>query len=189
MVGDLRAVSTYTFPDRYPIPKFQTALSQISQSVYTRSMGSLKGFYQMVVKPRASKYLRIIGHFEVYEYLRMGFGIKNAPLHFQSMMNEITSEELSEEWLILYIDDIIVCSKTWEENMRRLSRGLGKIQSVNMKISLTKCHFGFEELKALGHVVSGLSLGIEKGNVAEVLLKPIPQKKKQIHSFLGVEGY
>ncbi|MBW0532980.1 hypothetical protein O181_072695 [Austropuccinia psidii MF-1] len=119
----------------------------------------------------------------------MSFGIKNAPSHFQRMMNEIFPEELSEGWLIIYIDDIIVCSKTWEEHMYRLSRVLTKIQSVNMKISLKKCHFGFKELKALGHVVSGLSLGIDKNKVAAVLLKPMPQNKKEIQSFLGFAGY
>ncbi|MBW0585369.1 hypothetical protein O181_125084, partial [Austropuccinia psidii MF-1] len=73
--------------------------------------------------------------------------------------------------------------------MYRLSRVLTKIQSVNMKISLNKCHFGFKELKALGHVVSGLSLGIDKTKVSAVLLKPMPQNKKEIQSFLGFAGY
>ncbi|MBW0545679.1 hypothetical protein O181_085394 [Austropuccinia psidii MF-1] len=58
-----------------------------------------------------------------------------------------------------------------------------------MKISLKKCHFGFKELKALGHVVSGLSLGIDKNKVAAVLLKPMTQNKKEIQSFLGFAGY
>ncbi|MBW0592759.1 hypothetical protein O181_132474 [Austropuccinia psidii MF-1] len=58
-----------------------------------------------------------------------------------------------------------------------------------MKISLKKCHFGFKELKELGHVVSGLSLGIDKNKVVAVLLKPIPQSKKEIKSFLGFAGY
>ncbi|MBW0588958.1 hypothetical protein O181_128673 [Austropuccinia psidii MF-1] len=58
-----------------------------------------------------------------------------------------------------------------------------------MKISLNKCHFGFEELKALGHFISGLSLGIDKSKVATVLLKPMPQNKKEIQSFLGFSGY
>ncbi|MBW0546116.1 hypothetical protein O181_085831, partial [Austropuccinia psidii MF-1] len=154
MVGCFRALNTYTVPDRYLIPKIQISLTEISQAVYITTMDALKGFHQNVVTPRARKYLRIIVHCGVYEYLRMPFGIKNAPLHFQRMMNEIFPEELSEGWLIIYIDDIIVCSKTWEEHMYRLSRGLTKIQSVNMKISLKKCHFGFKELKALGHVVS-----------------------------------
>ncbi|MBW0583333.1 hypothetical protein O181_123048 [Austropuccinia psidii MF-1] len=73
--------------------------------------------------------------------------------------------------------------------MYRLSRVLTKIQSVNMKISLKKCHFGFKELKALGDVLSGLSLGIDKNKVEAVLLKPIPQNKKEIQSFLGFTGY
>ncbi|MBW0565383.1 hypothetical protein O181_105098 [Austropuccinia psidii MF-1] len=119
----------------------------------------------------------------------MPFGIKNAPLHFQRMMNEIFPEEVSEGWLLIYIDDIIIFSKTWEEHMYRLSRVLTKIQSVNMKISLKKCHFRFKELKALGHVVSGFALEIGKNKVAQVLLKPMPQNKKEIQSFLGFAGY
>ncbi|MBW0524075.1 hypothetical protein O181_063790 [Austropuccinia psidii MF-1] len=119
----------------------------------------------------------------------MPFGIKNSPSHFQRVMNEIFPEELSEGCLSIYIDDIIVCSKAWEEHMYRLSRGLTKIQSVKMKISLKKCHFGFKELKALGHVVSGLSLGIVKNKAEAVLLKPMPQNKKEIQSFLSFAGY
>ncbi|MBW0480371.1 hypothetical protein O181_020086 [Austropuccinia psidii MF-1] len=158
MVGDFRALNTYTVPDRYPIPKIQIALTQISQAMYKRTMDYLKGFNQNLVTQRARKYLRIIVHCEVYEYLRIPLGIKNAPSHFQRMMNEIFPEELSEGWLIIYIDDIVVCSKTWEEHMYILSRVLSKIQSVKIRISLKKCHFGFKELKELGHVVSGLSL-------------------------------
>ncbi|MBW0532457.1 hypothetical protein O181_072172 [Austropuccinia psidii MF-1] len=118
----------------------------------------------------------------------MPFGIKNAPSNFQRMMNKIFPEELSEGLLIIHIDDIIVCSKTWEEQIYRLSRVLTKVQSVSMKISLKKLHFGVEDLKALGHVVSGLSLGIDKNKVAAVLLKPMPQNKKEIINDKPVEG-
>ncbi|MBW0533057.1 hypothetical protein O181_072772 [Austropuccinia psidii MF-1] len=112
MVGEFRALNTYTVSTRYPIPKLQISLTKISQAVYISTMDALKGFHQNLVTPRARKYLRIIVHCGVYEYLRMPFGIKNAPSHFQRMMNEIFPEELSEGWLIIYIDDIIVCSKT-----------------------------------------------------------------------------
>ncbi|MBW0566710.1 hypothetical protein O181_106425 [Austropuccinia psidii MF-1] len=110
MVGDFRSLNTYTIPDRYPIPKIQISLTQISQAVYT--MDALKGFYQNVVTTRLRNYLRIIVHCGEYEYWRMPFGIKNAPSHLQRMMNERFPEELSEGWLIIYIHDIIVCSKT-----------------------------------------------------------------------------
>ncbi|MBW0533873.1 hypothetical protein O181_073588 [Austropuccinia psidii MF-1] len=111
MVGDFRALSAHTVPDRYQIPKIQIGLTQISQAVYITTMDALRGFHQNVVTPRARKYFRIIVHCEVYEYFRMPFGIKNAPSHFQRMMNEIFPEEHSEVWLIIYIDHIIVCFK------------------------------------------------------------------------------
>ncbi|MBW0461628.1 hypothetical protein O181_001343 [Austropuccinia psidii MF-1] len=87
MVGDFRALNNYTVPDRYPIPKIKISLTQISQEVYISTMDALKGFNQNLVTPRARNYSRISVHFGVYEYLRMRFGIKNAPSHFQIMMN------------------------------------------------------------------------------------------------------
>jgi hypothetical protein len=152
-------------------------------------MDALKGFHQNKVTDRARKYLRIITHKGVYEYLRMPFGIKNAPSHFQRMMNSIFTSELSEGWLIFYIDDIIICSSTWEEHLTRLTIILEKIVKVNLKISLKKCAFGFRELTALGHVVSGLSLCIDQNKVAAVLKKPAPANKKELQSFLGFASY
>ncbi|MBW0569055.1 hypothetical protein O181_108770, partial [Austropuccinia psidii MF-1] len=66
MVGDFRALNTYTVPDRYQIPKVQISLTQISQEVYISTMDALRGFHQNVVTPRARKYLRIIVHCGVY---------------------------------------------------------------------------------------------------------------------------
>ncbi|MBW0534178.1 hypothetical protein O181_073893 [Austropuccinia psidii MF-1] len=117
-------------------------------------MDALKGFQQNVLTPKAKKLLRIITHCGIYEYLRIPFGIKNAPSHYQRMMNAILPTELSEGWLIIYIDHIIICSDSWSLHLERLARVLQKVSEVNMNISLKKCNFGFEELKALGHIVS-----------------------------------
>ncbi|MBW0523223.1 hypothetical protein O181_062938 [Austropuccinia psidii MF-1] len=152
-------------------------------------MDPLKGFHQNVLMPKTKKLARIIPHHCIYEYLRMQFGIRNAQSHYQRMMNTIFPTELSEGWLIIYIDDIIICSDSWSLQLQRLARVLYKATGVNMNISLKKCNFGFEELKALGHIVSGLRLGIDKNKVADVLLKPIPQNKKEMISFLGFASY
>ncbi|MBW0550178.1 hypothetical protein O181_089893, partial [Austropuccinia psidii MF-1] len=189
MVGDFRALNTYLVPDRYPIPRIQETLTQLSKAKYITSMDSLKGFHQNVLMPKAKKLLTIITHCGIDEYLRMPFGIKNAPFHYQRMMNTIFPTEISEEWLIIYTDDIITCSDSWSLHLERVARVLHKVGEVNMKISLQKCNFGFEELKELGHVVSGLSLGIDKNNVAAVLIKPIPQNKKEMMSFVGFSSY
>ncbi|MBW0549241.1 hypothetical protein O181_088956 [Austropuccinia psidii MF-1] len=189
MVGDFRALKTYTIPDRYPITRIHEKLTQLSQAKLITAIDALKGFHKNVLTENSDKQLRITVHCGIFEYLRMPFGIKNAPSHYQRMMNTIFPEELSEGWLIIYIDDIKICPETWESHLSRLRRVLQKIVQVNMKISPKKCHFAYSELNALGHVVSGLSLGIEKNKVAAVLLKPMPQTKKEMQSFLGFYGY
>ncbi|MBW0585735.1 hypothetical protein O181_125450 [Austropuccinia psidii MF-1] len=141
MVGDFRALNTYTIPDRYPIPRIQETLTQLSQAKFITAMDALKVFHQNVLTENAKKPLLIIVHCGIFEYLRMPFGIKNVPSHYQRMMNTIFPEELSEVWLIIYIDDIIVCSETWDNHISRLERLLQKIVQVCMKISLKKCHF------------------------------------------------
>ncbi|MBW0587019.1 hypothetical protein O181_126734 [Austropuccinia psidii MF-1] len=180
MVGEFRALNTYTIPERYPIPRIHETFTKLSQAKFITAIDALKGFHQNVLTENAKKLLRIIVHCGILEYLRMPFGRKNAPSHYQRMMNTTFPEELSKGWLIIYIDDIIVLSETWENHLKRLERVLQKIVQVNMKISLKRCNFAYSELKALGHVVSELSLGIDKNKVAEVLLKPMPETKKEM---------
>ncbi|MBW0508268.1 hypothetical protein O181_047983 [Austropuccinia psidii MF-1] len=146
-------------------------------------MDALKGFHENVLMPKTRKLIRIITNCGIYEYFRVPIGIKNAPSHYKRMRNTIFPTELSEGWLRIYIDDIIICSDSWSLHLERVARVLDKATGGNMKISLTKCNFGFEELKASGHIVSALGLGIDKNKVAAVLLKPIPQKKKEMMSY------
>ncbi|MBW0531650.1 hypothetical protein O181_071365 [Austropuccinia psidii MF-1] len=131
-------------------------------------MDALKGFCQNSLTSKTKKLLRIITHCGIHEYLRIPFGIKNAPSNYQRMINTIFPTKLSGGWLIIYIDDIIICPYSWSLHLERLAKVLDKATGVNMNISLKKCNFGFEELKALGHIVSGLSLVIDKNEVAEV---------------------
>ncbi|MBW0506044.1 hypothetical protein O181_045759 [Austropuccinia psidii MF-1] len=180
MVGDVRALNTYTIPGRYPIPRIHVTLTQLSKSKFIAGMDALNGSHQNVLTDNVKRLLRIIVHCRIFEYLRMPFGIKNAPSHYQRMINTIFPEELSEGWLIIYIDDIIIFSEAWESHLTGLERFFQKIVKVNMKISFKKCHFAYSELKALAHVVSGLHLGIGKSKVAAVLLKPMPQTKEEI---------
>ncbi|MBW0524317.1 hypothetical protein O181_064032, partial [Austropuccinia psidii MF-1] len=110
MLGDFRTLKTYTIPERYPIPRIHQTLTQFSQAKFITAMDALKGFHQNVLTDNAKRLPRVIVHCGIFEYLRMPFGIKNAPSHYQRMMNTIFPEELSEGWLIIYINDIIFCS-------------------------------------------------------------------------------
>ncbi|MBW0572865.1 hypothetical protein O181_112580 [Austropuccinia psidii MF-1] len=94
MVGEFRALNTYTIPDSFPIPRIHETLTQLSQAKFITAMDALKGFHQYFLTENAKKLLRIIVHCETFEYLTMPFGIKNAPSHYQRMMNTIFPEEL-----------------------------------------------------------------------------------------------
>ncbi|MBW0525620.1 hypothetical protein O181_065335 [Austropuccinia psidii MF-1] len=174
MVGDFRALNTCTVPDRYLIHRIPETLTQLSKAKYITSMDALKCFHQSFLMPKTKRLLRIITHCGIYEYLRMPFGIKNAPSHYQRMMNTILPTELYEGWLIIYIDDIIIFSDSWSLHLEILTRVLDKATGVNMKISLKKCNFG---------------LAIDKNKVEVVLINPIPQSKKEMMSFLSFSSY
>ncbi|MBW0570591.1 hypothetical protein O181_110306 [Austropuccinia psidii MF-1] len=90
----------------------------------------------------------------IYEYTRMPFAIKNAPAHFPRMMDTIFQEETLEGWMVVYIDDIIIYSETWEDYVKYIERVLSKCTPINLKISLKKVTFGQQELLELGHRVS-----------------------------------
>ncbi|MBW0487349.1 hypothetical protein O181_027064 [Austropuccinia psidii MF-1] len=122
----------------------------------------------------------------IYEYTRMPFGIKNAPAHFRRMMDTIFQQEILQGWIVVYIDDIILYSETLEDHVQYIDRFLSKCTPINLKISLKKCNFGQQELPALGHKVSGLSLAIAKNKVAALLQKQVPKKLKRCNLSLGL---
>ncbi|MBW0466528.1 hypothetical protein O181_006243 [Austropuccinia psidii MF-1] len=119
----------------------------------------------------------------------MPFGIKNAPAYFQRMMATIFQEEILECWMVVYIDDIIICSETWEDHVKYIDKVLSKCTPINLKISLKKFNFVQHVLLALGHKVSGLSLPTDQNEVAGLLQKPVPKNIKEMKCFLGFSSY
>ncbi|MBW0476021.1 hypothetical protein O181_015736 [Austropuccinia psidii MF-1] len=99
---DFRALNNYTKADRYPIPRIPHALDKLAKVKYITKMDCMKGSHQNGVKPNSMKLLRIISHMGIYESTRMPFGIKNAPAHFQRMIDTIFQEEILECWMVVY---------------------------------------------------------------------------------------
>ncbi|MBW0488660.1 hypothetical protein O181_028375 [Austropuccinia psidii MF-1] len=159
LCGDFRALNNYRKADRNPIPRIPHALDKLEKAKYITKMDCMKGFHQNGVKPNSMKLLRSICHMGIYEYTRIPFGIKNAPAHFQRMMDTIFQEEISEGWMVVYIDDIIIYLQTWEEHVQYTDR------------------------------VLSLSLEIDQNKVAAVLQKPVPRNIKEMQSFLGFASY
>ncbi|MBW0482425.1 hypothetical protein O181_022140 [Austropuccinia psidii MF-1] len=110
--------------------------------------------------------LRIICHMGIYEYTRMSFGIKNAPAHFQRMMDAIFQEEILEFWMVVYIDDIIIYSVTWEDHVQYRGRVLSKCTAINLKISLK--NYYRNHIRNFAHITSSLSKLCSKDVVFEI---------------------
>ncbi|MBW0568620.1 hypothetical protein O181_108335 [Austropuccinia psidii MF-1] len=91
--------------------------------------------------------------------------------------------------MVVYTYYIILYSEKWEDHVKYIDRVLSKCTPINLKISLKKCNIGQQELLALGHKVSGLSLEIDQNKVAEVLQKPLQRNIKEMQSFLGFPSY
>ncbi|MBW0541882.1 hypothetical protein O181_081597 [Austropuccinia psidii MF-1] len=189
LCGDFRALNNYTKADRYPIPRIPHALEKLAKAKYITKLDCIKAFHHNGVKPNSMKLLRIICHMGIYENTRMRFEIENAPAHYQRMMDTIFQEQILEEWIVVYIDDIIIYSETWEDNVQYIDKVLSKFIPINLKISLKKCNFGQKEIIALGYQVSGLSLAIDQNKVSAVLQNPVPRNIKEMQSFLGFASY
>ena len=110
-------------------------------------MDMLKGFHQIPIAPDSRQFLRIICNLGIYEYLRMPFGIKNAPSHFQRMMDSIFGSFIRKNWMMVYINDIIIYSDKWGF-WEKINTVLSTSIKAGPNISIKKCNFGL--------VVSGL---------------------------------
>ncbi|MBW0556553.1 hypothetical protein O181_096268 [Austropuccinia psidii MF-1] len=142
-------------------------LDKLAKSKYINKMNFMKGFHQNGVTPSSMKLLRIICHMGIYEYTRMPFGIENSPAHFQRILETIFQGEILEGWMVVYIDDIIIYSETWEDHVQYIDKVL--------------------KLFSLGHKVSVVNLAIDQSKLAEVLQHPVPKNIKDMQSLLGYE--
>ncbi|MBW0492451.1 hypothetical protein O181_032166 [Austropuccinia psidii MF-1] len=134
LCGDFRALNNYTNADRYPIPRITHALHKLAKAKYITKTNCMKGLHQNGVKQNPIKSLRIICHIGIYEYTRMPFGITNAPSHSQRLMDTKFKQEIWEDWMVVYIEDIIIYSETWEGHVGYISRVLSKSTPINLRI-------------------------------------------------------
>ncbi|MBW0474783.1 hypothetical protein O181_014498 [Austropuccinia psidii MF-1] len=112
LCGNFRALNNYKKAEIYPIPRITHVLDKLEKTKYITKMDCMKGFHQNEFEPNSMELLRITFHMGIYEYTRMSFGIKNAPAHFERMMDTIFQDEILEGWMVVCIDDTITYSET-----------------------------------------------------------------------------
>jgi len=119
------------------------------------------GYHQMEVHEDSKKFTGFVTEDDFYECLHVPFGLKNAPSHFQRVMDAILSM-YHLDFALTYIDDIIIYSKTLEEHLKHVDKVLKALQNVEITIVEEKCHFAYDNVELLSHRVGRLGLSTLK---------------------------
>jgi hypothetical protein len=124
----------------------------------------------------------------MYEFTVMSFGLTNAPAYFMYMMNKVFMEYL-DKFVVVFIDDILICSRSEEEHEGHLRLILQKLRDHKLNAKLSKCEFWLEQVAFLRHVISKGGISMDPSKVQDVLSWKAPTSVSDIQSFLGLAGY
>jgi len=151
---DYRRVNTVMMPDEYLLPKQSDILQALSGSQWLSTFDALLGFHQLEIVPKHRPITAFRTHKEgLLEFTQLPFGLHNSPAVFQRVMNKVLAKFL---WLfvLVYIDDIVVYSNSFENHLQHLDSMLGAITKAKITLSPPKCHIGYQSLILLGQRVS-----------------------------------
>lgn len=157
-----------TVKDAYPLPRIQDCLDAVADSQLFSTLDITSAYNQIPVRAEDIPKTAFITKYGLYEYTQMSFGLCNAPATFQRVM-ELALAGLQWVTCLIYLDDVVIYSKTVEEHLSRLGDVLSRIQKANLKLKPEKCHLFQQEVKFLGHVVSGRGVLPDPDNIDKVI--------------------
>lgn len=188
IVIDYRKLNDKTIGDRYPLPNITDLLDKLGRCQYFSTLDLASGFHQIPLAKKdipKTAFNTENGHFE---FLRMPFGLKNAPATFQRIMENILRGIQNEKCLI-YLDDIIIFSTSLQEHISRLREVFNRLRKANFKVQLNKSEFLRKEVAYLGHIVTPDGVKPNPDKIQAIKNFPLPKTEKQIKGFLGLLGY
>ena len=165
---DYRKVNELVKPDGFPLPRTQDCLDAVAGSKLFSTFDLTSGYFQIPLKVEdipKSAFICKYGHFEM---TRMPFGLNNAASTFQRTM-EMALQGLQWITCLIYIDDIIVFGKNFEEHINRVEEVLERIEAAGLKLKPAKCLLLQQEVVFLGHVVSGDGVKPSPTNISKIM--------------------
>ena len=155
---------------------------------YFSSLDLAFGYWQVALDPESSSKTAFTTQRGLYEFVRMPFGLCNAPATFQRLMQKML-EGLNWENCFVYLNDILIVSKTLEGHLQHLQSVLGKLREVGLRLKPKKCCFLREEVHFLGHVISRHGIHPDPAQTEKVKHYPAPTDVTSIRQFLGLASY
>jgi hypothetical protein len=145
-------------------------------------------FLQVPIDEASRKYKTFEFHSKVYHYRRIPYGFRNSLVGFMRALQTVLGDETCG-YVINYVDDILVFSRSFDQHIDHLDTVLNKLTSVGFTINARKCNFCNPEIKFLDHVFSREKLMPDPQQIEAILNYPAPRKQKQLRRFLGVCGF
>lgn len=186
---DCRAVNNVTIKDAYPMPIIDGILASLHETVFISSIDLKDAFWQIEldVDSRDKTAFTIPGR-PLYQFVRMPFGLCNAPQTMCRLMDKVIPSEL-REFVFVYIDDLLVVSKCFESHLARLKTVAKCLREANFTINVSKSKFAMREVKYLGHIVGNGQIKPDPGKVDAINEFPAPRTVRQVRRFLGLCGW
>ena len=184
---DYRKLNAVTTPDPFAIPLIDCLIDQLGEATSLTKLDMNKGFYQIPVAEADIPKTAFCTPWGKYEFLRMPFGLRNAPATFQRCRNAVLQN--MEDFSNAYIDDVIVFSKSWDEHLQDIKKVLISLRRTGLTAKPSKCEWGATTLTYLGHIVGEGMVSIPEAKVEALKNFIRPKTKKDLISFLGTIGY
>ena len=185
---DFRKLNAVTVRPIFHLPDIKEIFDNLGQSNFFSSIDISSAFHQMPVSEMDKSKTAFATTRGQYEFNRLPFGLCGATASFQRLMYEILRDENWDKCLI-YVDDVIIIGKNFDEHLQNLSLVLSKLLSAGIKISPSKCKLFKTKMSFLGHMISrnGIEADPEKCKVIKEMKRP--KTKEEVRSFLGLCNY
>ena len=185
---ELRKLNNVSRKDAQPLPRIDDTLDSLGGACYFSTLDLSSGYWQVAVGPNDKEKTAFVTPFGLYQFRVMPFGLCNAPATFQRLM-ECVLKGLHWTTCLVYLDDIIVFSKTVDEHIVRLKSVFARLMEAGLKIKPFKCHFLKCTVRYLGHVISKNGVQTDQEKVKCVYDWPVPQTQREPQIFLGLASY
>lgn len=192
--GELRFCVNYrdlnkkTIGDVYPLPNISDMMDVMSGAKYFSILDATSGYWQISIKKKDRPKTGFTTREGLFQFTVVPFGLKNAPSLFQRVMNSIFTG-LLWKCCLLYMDDLLVFSKTFEEHIEALEKVFQRAKDRNLKFHPLKCELFLEKIEFLGHEVSAAGIHTSPKKVDTILRIMTPNTAKEAHHFICMAGY